>query len=165
MWISYWASHPAVAAQMQAAVDVRCCRLATPPPVNQSVEFLQHVLLGWFLSLNESGVVLTLSPAGEQSLFVFWPYGPISGVTTPQSLQDTHSFLGLSVWVCECNDLREQPTHLTLPPVASYIDEAHACLEYKYFLFCFCFSVFSCFNTHSNTDTQTHTQTQCYMEM
>lgn len=39
----------------------------------------------------------------QQFVFVFWPYGPISRVTTPQSLQDTHSFLNFSyVRMCVC---------------------------------------------------------------
>lgn len=67
----------------------------------------------------------------EQFVFVFWPYGPISRVTTPQSLQDTHLCPNICVCLCsvcsECNDLGDPPGHLTLPPVATYADEASSC--------------------------------------
>lgn len=61
----------------------------------------------------------------EQFVFVLWPYGPISRVTTPQSLQDTRSFL--SVCVCVWNNLGDPPGHLTPPPVATYTNEASPC--------------------------------------
>ena len=57
-------------------------------------------------------------------MFVFWPYGPISRVTTPQSLQYTHTYFWISpvcAWVCACVciDLAEPPKRRPLLGVAA----------------------------------------------
>lgn len=62
----------------------------------------------------------------EQFVFVLWPYGPISRVTTPQSLQATHAHFRACVCMCG-KTLETLHEHLTPPPVATFADEASSC--------------------------------------
>lgn len=58
---------------------------------------------------------LTLSREEEQFVFVLWPYGPISGVTTPQSHQEAQFHFWISVCVCTEWPWRPPRTLYTAP--------------------------------------------------
>lgn len=110
------------------AIDLPPCEFS-PHPLASSLLLVS--LSEWDQHLHD----LITGREEEQFVFVLWPYGPISRVTTPQSLQDTHTLFWKAVcvggWrarlcacVCACNDLGDPPGHLTLPPVATCTDEA-----------------------------------------
>lgn len=96
-WYWYWLVLEVISVcgitDIQAAVGTGCCWS------HSVAHFLPLVSPSeWDQRLHD----LITDREEEQFVFVLWPYGPISRVTTPQSPQDTHSFMNLCVCFCVC---------------------------------------------------------------